>query len=113
MAQIADIASAGKPDVRNDPRLKPLREVAGQVMGSVFFGTLLKTLRESPLKGTYGHGGQGEEIFQAQLHQVFAERAGAARNNGLTDALVSRLAPQQLRMEASRPQADNGRWTKS
>ena len=63
-------------------RLNQLRDVAGEVVGSVFYGKLLQTLRDSSLKGQYGHGGRGEEIFQAQLDQVLAEEAGRAVAHG-------------------------------
>jgi len=75
--------------------LDRLREVTGQVVGSVFFGTLLKTMRESELKGAYGHGGRGEEIFSAQLHGILAERMGATMRTGLGSAVYDRLHRQQ------------------
>ena len=75
--------------------LHRLREVTGQVVGSVFFGTLLKTMRESELKGAYGHGGRGEEIFSAQLHGILAERMGATMRTGLGNAVYDRLQRQQ------------------
>jgi len=75
--------------------LAQLRETAGQIVGSVFFGTLLKTMRESDLKGSLGHGGRGEEIFQAQLHGVIAERAGVRMQRDLEDALFRQLEKQQ------------------
>ena len=75
--------------------LGQLRETMGRVLGSVFFGTLLKTMRESKLEGPFGHGGRGEEIFAAQLHGVLAERAGSAMRSGLADALLNRLEHQQ------------------
>ena len=56
-----------------------LREVADQVVGQIFYGTMLRQMRKSAFKGKYGHGGRGEEVFQAQLHDVLATRAGGAR----------------------------------
>lgn len=79
-----------------------LRRLSGEIVGSVFYGTLLKTVRESPLKGSYGHGGRGEEVFSAQLHGILAERAGAARANGLADALYQRLLAQTERLHAGK-----------
>lgn len=75
--------------------LDRLRQLTGQVVGSVFFGTLLKTMRESELKGAYGHGGRGEEIFSAQLHGILAERMGATMRTGLGRAVYDRLERQQ------------------
>lgn len=88
-------APAGDP-VATD--LVTLRETVGQVFGSVFFGTLLKAMRESELKGPFGHGGYGEEVFSAQLHGVLAERAGMSMQHGLADAVYGRLARQQERI---------------
>ncbi|MBI1827728.1 MAG: hypothetical protein HY287_06115 [Planctomycetes bacterium] len=75
--------------------LHRLKQTAGQVVGNVFFGTLLKMMRESPLKGKYGHGGRGEEVFAGQLDGVLAEKAGTALKRGLGDVLYTRLAHQQ------------------
>lgn len=81
------------PRVQRD--LARLREAAGQALGSVFFGTLLKTMRESSLKGQYGHGGRGEEAFSSQLHNIYAERIGTSVQTGMTEAIYKRLARQQ------------------
>ncbi|MCP4590607.1 MAG: hypothetical protein GY842_07680 [bacterium] len=95
-----------KVDVQQDPRLAQLREVTGQVVGSVFFGTLLKTMRESPLRGSIGHGGRAEEVFASQLDAELASRAGLASRNDLTDTIFKHLARQQLNLAESRPDAD-------
>ena len=71
-------------------RVDELRGTAGRIVGSIFYGTLLRIQRESSLKGPYGHGGRGEEVFRAQLDQIFAEQAGRARASDLTDTIVSR-----------------------
>ena len=104
---IGNIASTTPADV-NDPRLSRLREVTGQVVGSVFYGTLLRTMRDSAIKGKYGHGGYGETVFQGQLDQVLAERAGSSRQNDLTGAMVKRLAKQQVRIETAKSGAAAG-----
>ena len=88
--------------------LQRLKEVAGQIVGSVFYGTLLKTMRESELKGAYGHGGRGEEVFAAQLHGMWAERMGEASNRGLTDVLYRRLEHQQRLMSQGRERVAGG-----
>lgn len=80
------------PDPQKAQALSDLRDVVDRVLGSVFYGPLLRTMRSSSLKGTVGHGGRGEEIFQNQLDQVFAERAGQASSNGLGDTLFNRFA---------------------
>ena len=75
--------------------LDRLRETTGQIVGSIFFGTLLKTMRDSKLEGPFGHGGRGEEVFEAQLHGVLAERMGTRLQQSLSDALFQQLEKQQ------------------
>jgi Rod binding domain-containing protein len=80
-----------------------LRQTTGKVVGSVFFGTLLKTMRESKLNGTIGHGGRGEEVFSAQLHGILAEKMGESQQNGVADALFRHLRKQQSLISDARP----------
>jgi Rod binding domain-containing protein len=84
------------PEVTHD--LRRLREAVGSAVGSMFFGTLLKTMRESRIRGMYGHGGRGEEIFAAQLHDVYAQRLGQNLKGGPAEAVYRRLEAQQRRI---------------
>lgn len=87
-----------------------LRKATGQVVGSVFYGTMLAAMRKSSLKGTIGHGGRGEEVFGAQLDAVLAERMGEAdAQRGVAKVLYDRLESQQRRMAASRQAIDGER----
>ncbi|MBI4716766.1 MAG: hypothetical protein HY763_03100 [Planctomycetes bacterium] len=101
----AEIRSSteARPAVQRD--LSRLRQAAGQVVGSVFYGTLLKTMRESGLKGTVGHGGRGEEVFAGQLHGLLAERLGTAGGRGVGEAIYRHLEGQQRRMTATQEEA--------
>lgn len=91
-----DHTAARPPDPTTTAAMADLRKTVNEVIGSVFFGPLLRSLRAGSLKGEIGHGGRGEEVFQAQLDQVFAERAGAATRYELGDALVERFAPAAI-----------------
>ena len=82
--------------------LTRLREVAGRVVGSVFFGTMLRTMRESGHKPAYGHGGRGEEVFAAQLHNLLAERMAAAKGTDWGEELYRRLEKHQRLISAQR-----------
>jgi hypothetical protein len=82
--------------------LERLRKTAGEVVGSSFFGTLLKMMRNDPFKGKYGHGGRGEEAFAGQLHGVIAERLGTAIQRGPGEAVYQHLAKQQERASRNR-----------
>lgn len=88
--------------------LTRLRGATGKVVGSLFYGTLLKRMRESEMKGAYGHGGRGEEVFSAQLHGILAERAGAATKNGLGDTLYRTLERQTQRISEAAWQETQG-----
>lgn len=79
-------------DSRPKTAREQLRTAADQLVGSVFYGTLLRRMRSSEIQGPYGHGGQVEKMFQGQLDQILAERAGAARSTNLTDAIMKRYA---------------------
>lgn len=75
-----------------------LRQAADELVGSVFYGTMLRQLRSSSLQGPYGHGGKGERVFQAQLDQIIAQRAGRRESTSLTDAVVRRYETQSKQM---------------
>lgn len=87
---------SGSPQPPEHPEL---RQAVDQLVGSVFYGAMLRSLRASTMKGPYGHGGRGEEVFQAQLDQIIAERAGQAQRYTLNHAIYERLAQQQSRIE--------------
>lgn len=84
-----------------------LRDVTGQLAGTVFYGTLLRTMRDSVLKGPYGHGGRGEEIFAEQLHGRLAERLGRATKNNLGDQLFRHLECQQRAISRARSSTES------
>ncbi|MFQ5422808.1 MAG: hypothetical protein ACE5F9_02385 [Phycisphaerae bacterium] len=85
-------------------RDNPLRERVGEFVGQFFYGTLLKQMQQSKLKGKYFHGGRGEEVFQMQLGMELAMRAGRSPNDPVAgriyDAFVERHAGLQSASEA-------------
>ncbi len=82
----------------SDRKMDQLREITGKVAGTVFFGTLLKSMRESTMNGPYGHGGRGEEIFSERLHGILAQQMGTSMQGGLSEALYRSLHLQQERI---------------
>ena len=68
-----------------------LRKAVGEVIGSIFVGSMLRIAHNSALQGKYGHGGRGERIFQAQLDQQLAKMVGGRMQNRLTNAICDRL----------------------
>ncbi len=82
--------------------LAALRRATDELVGTLFYETLLKTIRESPLKGEYGHGGRAEEVFGSQLDAIRAHRMSAATRGGLSDLLYESLKQQQARSAKQR-----------
>lgn len=70
----------------------PMRDRIGEIVGQIFYGTLIKEMHASKIKGKYLHGGRGEEIFQGQLGMELAMRAGRAPNSAIADRLYESMA---------------------
>ncbi len=100
--------SPAKPRVEPAPRNKQLDEATRTLVGSVFYGALLKTMRDSEMKGEIGHGGRGEEVFGAQLDAMLAERAGKATKGGLADVIYKSLEKQQGLRDAAKLSSATG-----
>ncbi len=95
--------SASEAQRENQSKLVELRHAAEQLVGITFFQTLLQSAHNSTLKGEYGHGGRGEEIFTAQLDVIFAERAAESSRFGLVDEIYARMAKRYLPNEDDAP----------
>ena len=72
--------------------LRSLRRKVGEFVGLTFFAPMLKQASDSRLKGKYGHGGRGEDVFRGQLNELLAQRIGESGRFGLVDELVKRLS---------------------
>lgn len=88
-------AAASDAIVRRDPRppAKPdhahptdpaLRKAFQDFVGQTLYGQMLSAMRKTVGPPAYFHGGRAEEVFQAQLDQVLAEK--------LSDASAATLA---------------------
>jgi Rod binding domain-containing protein len=95
--------SASEAQRENQTKLAELRHAAEQLVGITFFQTLLQSAHNSTLKGDYGHGGRGEEMFTAQLDVIFAERAAESSRFGLVDEIYARMAKRYLLNEDDAP----------
>jgi hypothetical protein len=88
--------STSDPMATADPmrqqQLKELRQQVDKVVGGTFFAEMLKIARNSSLKGKYGHGGRGEEIFMGQMHMRFAFDAAQRMQTDLGDRIYNDLA---------------------
>lgn len=102
---IASVASKTDLTTAQQADLSRLRDATERVVGSVFFGTMLRTMRESGPKPTYGHGGRGEEAFAGQLHDLLAERMATSRATDIGDVLYRRLEKNQRLITGQRAAA--------
>lgn len=68
-----------------------LRERLGEFVGNVFYGTLIRQMQSSKLKGPYLHGGRGEDVFQGQLGMELAKRLGRSSNDPVTNRLYEAM----------------------
>ena len=85
-----------KVDHTRQAKLAELRTASEQLVGITFLQTLLKTAQNTSLKGEYGHGGRGEEMFREQLDAVFAESTAASSRFALVDEIYNRMAKRYL-----------------
>ncbi len=70
---------------------KSLRQNVGEFVGNVFYGTLLRQMQNSNLKGKYLHGGRGEEVFRGQLHMEYAKRMGRSPNDPISNRIYDSM----------------------
>lgn len=61
-----------------------LRDAFDQFVGETFFSQLISQMRKTVDKSAYFHGGRGEEVFQGQLDQMFAQRMTEASADTFT-----------------------------
>jgi len=89
-----------------------LRTDIGEFVGNVFYGTLMRAMRDSAFKGPYMHGGRGEEVFSGQLHMELAKRMGQARHdpiaNSIFKAWTARDAAREPAEEPGTTMPDGG-----
>jgi Rod binding domain-containing protein len=78
-----------------------LRKRIGEMVGMTFFGTLMKAMRESTMKGPFGHGGRGEEVFGGQLDQMLAQEMGKATRFDLKEVIYRQLSRQSKQAAAA------------
>jgi Rod binding domain-containing protein len=108
--QVASNLQAAQRAYQRATAEQRIRKTLGQALGNMFYGTMLKQLRSSSLQGTYGHGGHGERVFQAQFDQTIAERMGEARGHLLDGPWIDGLVEQQTRWDQAR-QEKNRTWS--
>jgi Rod binding domain-containing protein len=76
------------PTKAADPELEARFQ---EFAGTVFFGQLMKAMRQTLGKPAYFHAGQAEEIFQGQLDQALIEQLSQRDGKGFGGALYKRF----------------------
>jgi len=96
------LASVSTGSITGAQSARARRKAYGEVVGNVFYGTLLKQMNESKIKGNYFHGGRGEDAFRGQLALELGKRMGQSP----TDPLVNRMfEAAEKRLSVGRPGA--------
>jgi Rod binding domain-containing protein len=74
-----------------------LRHEAQRLVSQVFFGTLLKQMRNSPFKSELWSGGRGGEAFSGLYDQHMADRMAKASGRKLVESIVKSLRRSRTR----------------
>src|SRR5258708_4285527 len=75
------LLNAPAADTSNDGEV---RKAFDSFVGEVFYGQMLKAMRQTVDKPAYFHGGRGEEVFQSQLDQILSEKMAASSGASLS-----------------------------
>ena len=78
------------PDAEPPPDEQLLfKEAFRDFVAGTFYKQMFKALRSTENKPAYFHGGQVEQIFQAQMDQTVAEDLAKTHGGGLADPLFA------------------------
>lgn len=67
-----------RPPAAGDANDPALQKAFQDFVGQTFYGQMLSAMRRTVGPPAYFHGGRAEEVFQAQLDQVLAEKLSDA-----------------------------------
>jgi Rod binding domain-containing protein len=87
MNPIDAVTPVSNPNTELEPTFK-------RVVGNVFYGQLLKSMRQGAGKPAYIHGGQAEDLFQSQLDQVLVEKLSGHEGGPWMDELFQQFLTQ-------------------
>ncbi len=71
-----------------------LHKKASDLVGTTFFGTMLKQMRESPFKSDIMSGGRGEQAFGPMYDTIIAQRLARGAGQKLVRPIVKKFAKQ-------------------
>ncbi len=93
-------SAAGSPALPRETD-EAIREHIGEFVGNVFYGTLIREMQASKLKGEYFHGGRGEEVFQGQLGMEIAQRLGRAPGDPIAEHMYESFMRWRDKVDAA------------
>jgi len=79
-----------------------LRKQFTQFVGETFYGQMIKAMRTTVDKPAYFHGGRGEDVFQGQLDQKFAEYMTAASAETFAEPMFEQQFPHLVQKSPAR-----------
>jgi hypothetical protein len=94
-------------------RREEARDAFQKAIGNTFYRQMMKSLRESTSKAAYMHGGQAEDIFQAQLDEILIERMSEANGGDFSDRLFEQQFPNFRETRKMRAESDRTSTAKS
>lgn len=91
-AALSPTVSAGLRPTATPPG--DLKHTFQKTTGELFFGQLVKALRQTAGKPAYLHGGQAEELFQSQLDQTLVEHMAESHGGPFVEDLYRQYRHQ-------------------
>ena len=90
---------------------RALQKAYTDFIGKTFFGQMMKAMRSTVDKPAYFHGGQGEEVFSAQLDQQLTDAMSDASAPQMSQPMFARQFPRQAALIADAKYASTGSMT--
>ncbi|WP_298859076.1 rod-binding protein [uncultured Gimesia sp.] len=91
---LSDVAKAPSQLNQTGKESPELKEAFQKFVAGTFYKQMFKAMREGQNKPAYFHGGQAEEMFQAQLDQQISEDLATGEGSAFSDTLFSAFSRQ-------------------
>ncbi|QDV48977.1 rod-binding protein [Gimesia fumaroli] len=91
---LSEAANAPKGLGQANQNSSELKETFQDFVAGTFYKQMFKAFRSAQNKPAYFHGGQAEEMFQAQLDQQISEDLAKGQGGAFSDTLFSAFSRQ-------------------
>ena len=88
---VADLSGKGPIKDEREKAASDRRKV-GELVGSIFYNTLIKEMQQSSLKGSMFHGGRGEDAFNGQFAAEISKNIGRSKHEPVSNAIYRAIA---------------------